>query len=297
MDIYRLSTDIKFMNQIGMTLSVEERMKLELSILKINENENFDQILFWGKIQGVKADYFVALALQYKGKFEFPSKKFYFAKSDTFDFEELPECNLEYQQQVDTFRTLFTGDPKTVIIPLKEEEEAPPADANQEEIQEKAPVDSDEDENPKVKPKPFTESDRLAYIIRAIENDCSLVPVGALKLTPSHELRYNDSFKGLSLKEVNQISLYQHFRAPQTQEKKDFISRDDAIFHFNIFDPIHNDLPKGCWSLQTDSSKTNATLRSLTWPGFVGYHRANSRIFGYCYIGNGLKNCDLPFLL
>ncbi len=26
------------------------RMKLELSILKINENENFDQILFWGKI-------------------------------------------------------------------------------------------------------------------------------------------------------------------------------------------------------------------------------------------------------
>ena len=29
MDIYRLSTDIKFLNQIGMTLNIEERYKLK----------------------------------------------------------------------------------------------------------------------------------------------------------------------------------------------------------------------------------------------------------------------------
>ncbi len=43
--------------------------------------------------------------------------------------------------------------------------------------------------------------------------------------------------------------------------------------------------------------KIKATVRSLLWPGFVGYHRANSAIFGYTYIGSGIKNSDLPFLL
>ena len=98
-------------------------MKLELSILKINETENFDQVLFWGKIQGVKLDYYIAIGLHFKGKFEFPSKKFYWAKNDQFEFEELPEMNLEYQNDVDRFRNLFTGDHKFPLIPLKEEEE------------------------------------------------------------------------------------------------------------------------------------------------------------------------------
>lgn len=39
------------------------------------------------------------------------------------------------------------------------------------------------------------------------------------------------------------------------------------------------------------------TLRSLLWPGYVGYHRTNSNIFGGAYFGTGVKNVDLPFLL
>jgi len=34
-------------------------------------------------------------------------------------------------------------------------------------------------------------------------------------------------------------------------------ARDDALFKFDFFDPISNDLPKGSWSIQVDSSKTN----------------------------------------
>jgi len=75
------------------------------------------------------------------------------------------------------------------------------------------------------------------------------------------------------------------------------IARDDALFSFDFLDPVVEDKPKGCWSIQTDASKSNATIRSLLWPGFVAYHRANSSTYGYCYIGNGIKNADLPFLL
>ena len=51
----------------------------------------------------------------------------------------------------------------------------------------------------------FKEIDRLAYVVRSIEMDCSLVPVGAYRLTTSHELRYNDSFNGLSTEEANNL--------------------------------------------------------------------------------------------
>ena len=63
-------------------------------------------------------------------------------------------------------------------------------------------------------PKNFTELDRLAYTVLAAEFDCSLAPIGAYKLTPSHELRYNDSFKGLNQEEGLKSSGYHHFRAP-----------------------------------------------------------------------------------
>jgi radial spoke head protein 9 len=75
-----------------------------------------------------------------------------------------------------------------------------------------------------VPPKAFTELDRLAYTIRAIDIDCASLPVGALKLSPLHELRYNDSFKGLSTDEAVSLENYQHFRNPLTPEKQEFIS-------------------------------------------------------------------------
>jgi radial spoke head protein 9 len=72
---------------------------------------------------------------------------------------------------------------------------------------------------------------------------------------------------------------------------------EETIFRGDFLDSIGSDRPKGTWSIQSDSSKTEVTLRSMLWPGFIAYHRANSGIFGYCYMGNGIKNEDLPFLL
>lgn len=58
---------------------------------------------------------------------------------------------------------------------------------------------SDEENELKVSPKKFTELDRLSYVVRTLEEECAVVPVGAFKLTATHELRYNDAFKGLNL--------------------------------------------------------------------------------------------------
>lgn len=295
MDIYRISSDLKFVNQIGATLNLEERMKLELSLLKLNETQNFEQILFWGKIEGIEKDYYIALGLNFKGQYEFPLKKFFWSSND-FKFSELPPINLQYKDLVNTLRTPFTGKYEEVIEEAKEEEEEQVNEEN-EENPENPQKDEDDEIQIKIPKKNFTELDRLAYVVRAIDIDCAALPIGALKLSPTHELRYDESFQGLSIAEATKLSNYQHFRHPLTEEKKEYIARGDATFKRDFLDPLDKDFPKGAWSIHTDSSKTQVTVRSLLWPGYLTYHRANSNIYGFCYFGNGIKNSDLPFII
>ena len=133
--------------------------------------------------------------------------------------------------------------------------------------------------------------------MRAIENDCAIVPIGAVKRTPAHELRFDNSFRGLTIAEANSLENWQHFRDPQSPEKMEQIGKEDAVFQKNFLDGLHHDIPHGCWSVQSDDSKTNVTVRNLLWPGFLGYHQARTNIFGYAYFGSGIKNVDLPFML
>jgi radial spoke head protein 9 len=58
-------------------------------------------------------------------------------------------------------------------------------------------------------------------------------------------------------------------------------------------DPLDQDLIKKSWSVQSDESNTEITLRSLLWTGYVGYHRTNSNVFGGVYMGNGIRSQDL----
>ena len=54
---------------------------------------------------------------------------------------------------------------------------------------------------------------------------------------------------------------------------------------------------KGGWSVGRSVDQNVAVLRSRLWPGFLAYHRANSHIHGNFYMGNGIKNADLSFML
>ena len=62
-------------------------------------------------------------------------------------------------------------------------------------------------------------------------------------------------------------------------------------------DGLEADTPIGGWSMQLDSSKTVNVIRSLLWPGYYAYHVLGTNEFGGVYIGDGVKNKDLPFML
>ena len=69
------------------------------------------------------------------------------------------------------------------------------------------------------------------------------------------------------------------------------------IFLLDFLDPLDQDAPQGSWAIHTDASKTQVNIRSLLWPGYVGFHRVGTSKFGGVYVGDGLKNADLPFML
>jgi hypothetical protein len=43
---------IKYINANGLTLSLEERMNLDLSLQKLQVDFNFKELLLWGKVTG-----------------------------------------------------------------------------------------------------------------------------------------------------------------------------------------------------------------------------------------------------
>lgn len=66
----------------------------------------------------------------------------------------------------------------------------------------------------------MTETDRLSFVVRAIDRDTSVVPVGGFKMLPINELRRNDLFEGLSSEDLDKKEKYVHFRPVENQEKK-----------------------------------------------------------------------------
>jgi radial spoke head protein 9 len=62
-------------------------------------------------------------------------------------------------------------------------------------------------------------------------------------------------------------------------------------------DPINEDQPKGCWSLQFERGSDLVLLRSLKWPGASLFHVPGTSSYGSIYFGDGEQNTDIPFML
>lgn len=86
------------------------------------------------------------------------------------------------------------------------------------------------------------------YVVLAIENDSQIAPNGAFKLTPQHQVRRNEAFKGLKADEVLDENNYQHFRNVQYGDVKQSLGLPNAPFNTRFLDPITRDLPFGTWA-------------------------------------------------
>lgn len=302
MDISDIDSRLNLVKPAGLCLNLQERMQLDLALCELNNTLNCDELLFWGKISGPdKGDYFIAQCNHFVDRYEFPDKQFYWASSKDFKFTLLPET-LEQHNEFTEMSSPFTGDPAHIIQNLELPKEGEGDDAAEEnkaegEGEEDELDSSSEDEAQKIPPKNFTELDRLSFTVKAIENDCQIVPLGSVKLIPKHEVRRNEAFKGLSAEEALDLKSYIHFRSARSEAKRELNEQDDAIFRPDFLESISDDPVHGSWSIQLDTTKSQTTARSLLWPGYVAFHTLNSKVYGGVYIGTGVKNADLPFML
>ena len=139
--------------------------------------------------------------------------------------------------------------------------------------------------------------DRLTTTVHAIENDCQICPVGSFKMTPMHQVRRNEAFSGLCGADAMSLENYLHFRNVQDESKRAELDLPTAPFNERFLESASDDQPRGSWSVQMDERQESAMVRSLAWPGYQFFHKVNTNRFGAIYVGDGLKNLELHFIV
>lgn len=255
----------------GNCLSIQERLSLETTLDQLKNEIQCDEILFWGKINGVEKDYYISIAVYYRGHPGFPLKKFYFCTSTNFNFSLISEIEIHQLDDLANLNTFFIGNPDVIIKTY-------PNDSNGK------------------KQKNLTEGDRLSFLIRTIEHDTSVVPVGALKMLINNEMRKNESFTGLNLEEIKEIKNYVHFRPVECKNKKNLIALGDAVLNYEFLDSIQDDSIKGTWSIRLSNDGCVSLIRNNIWVGYSAYCKAGKNCYGGVYFGNGIKNQNIAFM-
>lgn len=191
---------LKYLSQNGITLNMEEKLQLDLALQKLDNDLDFEELAFWGKISGVQNDYFIAYGTNYMGRKEFPCRQFYWCTSSNWTFSKLP-CALKNLDNIfNQVQTYFIGEFDRTIIDNKGFSEF---------------VHLSKDQAECLPARGITELDRLSFVVSQIDNNCLIVPKGSFKYIPLGEIRRNEAFKGLNVQDAFELKNYVHLRPVQ----------------------------------------------------------------------------------
>jgi len=301
MELCDLEYGLKSVSAAGCTLNCQEIIALQASLTILRSKEQYEKIFLWGKVFGLKSDYYIAYGLR-DSEFEFPAKNFFVAMEGKGC--EVPEGSPEGTLPINEFEfqplNRITEDIADRIIALGPDKVFTGVPSNPLE----PPVDPDAAAEPPPEgvelpppPQVLVEMDRLSQVVQEIDFDTAAVPKGTYALNENHQVVPSTDFKGLGVTEANSLTSYVHFRPPTSVACLRALARTDVQFYSNFLDPLSTDLPKGAWGIRQDPSVSLVTMRSLNWLGYVSYHIPGTTKFGGLYFGHGQKNRDLPFIL
>jgi len=296
--------DFQLFDDAGIVWSQREKLALKQSLPQLQRKNNLKMIYPWGKIQGIHADYIVV-----QGREEFLSTPISFFSTDCVTWTQLPELDQEALEKCNKMQDLFYGDPNHEYV-IRES----PAGAEAKAASKEIPVDDegnplpepDEDEppaDPEAAPKPkeikyaFKEDKRLAVFILQVDHATAIIPKGFLRLDATHHIVLNRMYTGMSQGDALKAESYFHQREPEAAAAQEVLAQEGLSNTTAFLDSIDTDAPIGCWSMQYDSATRLVLLRHLLWPGFVMFLRPESPNWGRCYVGNGVQNVDIAFML
>ncbi|CAG9472228.1 conserved Plasmodium protein, unknown function [Plasmodium vivax] len=141
----------------------------------------------------------------------------------------------------------------------------------------------------------ITELERLSYVVRKIDEEAFIVPYNSVKITNNLEMK-NANFSGLNMMEALKLTSWVHFRYPKNLTY-DKIKNYNTFFLNNFLDSIKSDVPASMWHVKVNKQLSKISIMNCLYPGYVFYHLLNTPFYASVYIGNGIPNYDLPFLL
>ncbi|XP_004846531.1 radial spoke head protein 9 homolog isoform X3 [Heterocephalus glaber] len=271
MDAESLLLSLELAAGSGLGLSPDRRAALLTSLQLVKRDYRYDRVLFWGRILGIVADYYIAQGLSEDQLA--PRKTLY--SLNCIEWSLLPPATEERATQMAMVKGRFMGDP-----------------SHEYEHTEFQKMTAEDDVVVQVK-----EETRLVSVIDQIDKAVAIIPRGALFKTPFGPVHVNRTFEGLPLSEARKLSSYFHFREPVGLKNKTLLEKADLDPSLDFLDSLEHDIPKGSWSIQMERGNSLVVLRSLLWPGFTFFHTPRTRNHGYIYVGTGEKNMDLPFML
>lgn len=117
-------------------------------------------------------------------------------------FQAFPALNTQHEDEINNLSNQpFSGEWNKILKEVENPDEIEELERKKEEAanKERDPLESTEEEDEGTVLKiNLKEIDRLNYHVRAIENDCHIVPNGSVKLNIKHEVQRNEAFLGLS---------------------------------------------------------------------------------------------------
>mmetsp|Transcript_4502 Transcript_4502/g.3941 ORF Transcript_4502/g.3941 Transcript_4502/m.3941 type:complete len:299 (+) Transcript_4502:69-965(+) len=287
-------------------LNLQEQCTVKSSLIEIKLNENFKSTRFWGKIFGIENDYLIIEATSMNHQIQ---HKYFFSIDGGLNFAQLPIVEPWMNAKCNKIAAMFTGitsyvyEDEELKDKSENEDDENEDDENEEEAnggnedeQDQEKKDSENDEPPKIEYK-LRELARIAWTISSINDECCIVPKDSLVLTSSKIMQKNRNFTGLNRNDANKLDSYLHFRTPRDPYSVSKYRKATAMNDTEFLDPITNDLPKGCWRLQSKSAGLEVNVKNLLWPGFEFKYCVGDSQYVQGYFGNGIRQNDLVFMI
>lgn len=264
---------LKQLGTLGSVVSAEQAAAFDHSFPIKRAETGLKNLTLWGRITTLNGkDYLIAEGYNdglLQGAHVNYSDAKYFYSLDGVKWVDLQAVDEVAAAHAAKLRTMLSGDPSKIYEIAEDDPNAPPPTLGKD----GKPLPGEE-----VK-KLYFQIPELAVLRTMVDNinqNCSVIPVGAMQADALNHVVPNKLFSGC-----------------QSPEKL------ESYMHRNVAPggaSLAQDL-RGIWSLHYDTFKSVATLRSLLYPGYFFFFNSYEITWGSLYCGDGRRNDDLVFML
>lgn len=256
---------MEFAPVTGRSFSVAERTAVAATLPIVAHAAKLPNFRVWGKVFGFKNDFIIAQCFDTD---LLAAPRSYFSIDGGLTFSVLDAPSSSRQEHCALIKGQYMGDPAyeyRVVDPVTGV------------------------------PIPLKESERLAWFVLQHDTDCRVAPRGALLRNEDDTVRRNATFEGLDFQTAVYLNQYLHVRKSRRHVTK--LETEGVYLAADSFDPLVDDVPQGIWNLKYDGMQQLVYGTTALYPGAVFYHRPETPLFGNIYMGDGVVNGDVAFLL